>query len=187
MTARKKTRDDFWFWLSEVSVSSACFLSKELLPFSDIFLDVVDVLFMQWILFVCESIILKNTTVQTLQAIIITNYFLFLLAQLIPLLLQLTTRLQGVRALGQAGSDTGGPEDAKRQTKKQKTRRTWGERGDCIKWHSIKLNSREAKLKCIFDNHVWSSHFCRCYLSVICHTSSILVVNSSWSLQVYLL
>lgn len=60
----------------------------------------------------------------TLQAIIITNYFLFLLAQLIPLLLQLTTRLQGVRALGQTGSDTGGPEDAKRQTKKQKTRRT---------------------------------------------------------------
>ncbi|NXK46178.1 NOMO1 protein, partial [Chauna torquata] len=44
--------------------------------------------------------------------------------KLIPLLLQLTTRLQGVRALGQTGSDTGGPEDAKRQTKKQKTRRT---------------------------------------------------------------
>ncbi|NWR32378.1 NOMO1 protein, partial [Tachuris rubrigastra] len=44
--------------------------------------------------------------------------------KLIPLLLQLTTRLQGVRALGQAGSDTGGSEDAKRQTKKQKTRRT---------------------------------------------------------------
>uniref|UniRef100_A0A8C3KZE4 Prealbumin-like fold domain-containing protein n=1 Tax=Chrysolophus pictus TaxID=9089 RepID=A0A8C3KZE4_CHRPC len=44
--------------------------------------------------------------------------------KLIPLLLQLTTRLQGVRALGQAGSDAGGPEDAKRQTKKQKTRRT---------------------------------------------------------------
>ncbi|RMC17742.1 hypothetical protein DUI87_05407 [Hirundo rustica rustica] len=44
--------------------------------------------------------------------------------KLIPLLLQLTTRLQGVRALGQTGSDTGGSEDAKRQTKKQKTRRT---------------------------------------------------------------
>uniref|UniRef100_A0A8B9CN81 Prealbumin-like fold domain-containing protein n=1 Tax=Anser brachyrhynchus TaxID=132585 RepID=A0A8B9CN81_9AVES len=44
--------------------------------------------------------------------------------KLIPLLLQLTTRLQGVRALGQTGSDTGGQEDAKRQTKKQKTRRT---------------------------------------------------------------
>ncbi|NXP31979.1 NOMO1 protein, partial [Leiothrix lutea] len=44
--------------------------------------------------------------------------------KLIPLLLQLSTRLQGVRALGQAGSDTGGPEDAKRQPKKQKTRRT---------------------------------------------------------------
>ncbi|XP_021267430.1 nodal modulator 1-like [Numida meleagris] len=44
--------------------------------------------------------------------------------KLIPLLLQLTTRLQGVRALGQTGSDTGGPEDVKRQTKKQKTRRT---------------------------------------------------------------
>uniref|UniRef100_A0A8C0EAS9 NOMO2 protein n=1 Tax=Bubo bubo TaxID=30461 RepID=A0A8C0EAS9_BUBBB len=44
--------------------------------------------------------------------------------KLIPLLLQLTTRLQGVRGLGQTGSDTGGSEDAKRQTKKQKTRRT---------------------------------------------------------------
>ncbi|NXU58096.1 NOMO1 protein, partial [Turnix velox] len=44
--------------------------------------------------------------------------------KLIPILLQLTTRLQGVRALGQAGSDMGGSEDAKRQTKKQKTRRT---------------------------------------------------------------
>uniref|UniRef100_A0A8C0VKQ5 Nodal modulator 1 n=1 Tax=Cyanistes caeruleus TaxID=156563 RepID=A0A8C0VKQ5_CYACU len=44
--------------------------------------------------------------------------------KLIPLLLQLTTRLQGVRALGQTGSDQGGSEDAKRQTKKQKTRRT---------------------------------------------------------------
>ncbi|XP_009090374.1 nodal modulator 1 [Serinus canaria] len=44
--------------------------------------------------------------------------------KLIPLLLQLTARLQGVRALGQAGSDTGGSEDAKRQTKKQKMRRT---------------------------------------------------------------
>ncbi|NWI22913.1 NOMO3 protein, partial [Sula dactylatra] len=44
--------------------------------------------------------------------------------KLIPLLLQLTTRLQGVRALGQTSSDTGGSEDAKRQTKKQKTRRT---------------------------------------------------------------
>lgn len=44
--------------------------------------------------------------------------------KLIPLLLQLTTRLQGVRALGQTGSDAGGSEDAKRQTKKQKTRRT---------------------------------------------------------------
>ncbi|CAM5086897.1 unnamed protein product [Natator depressus] len=44
--------------------------------------------------------------------------------KLIPLLLQLTSRLQGVRALGQTGSDMGGPEDAKRQAKKQKTRRT---------------------------------------------------------------
>uniref|UniRef100_A0A8U7PAH0 Uncharacterized protein n=1 Tax=Corvus moneduloides TaxID=1196302 RepID=A0A8U7PAH0_CORMO len=44
--------------------------------------------------------------------------------KLIPLLLQLTARLQGVRALGQTGSDTGGSEDAKRQTKKQKARRT---------------------------------------------------------------
>ncbi|XP_054992376.1 BOS complex subunit NOMO1 [Sorex araneus] len=44
--------------------------------------------------------------------------------KLIPFLLQLTSRLQGVRALGQAASDGGGPEDAKRQAKKQKTRRT---------------------------------------------------------------
>ncbi|XP_077683739.1 BOS complex subunit NOMO1 isoform X2 [Eretmochelys imbricata] len=44
--------------------------------------------------------------------------------KLIPLLLQLTSRLQGVRVLGQTGSDMGGPEDAKRQAKKQKTRRT---------------------------------------------------------------
>uniref|UniRef100_A0A8C2Y474 Prealbumin-like fold domain-containing protein n=1 Tax=Capra hircus TaxID=9925 RepID=A0A8C2Y474_CAPHI len=44
--------------------------------------------------------------------------------KLIPLLLQLTSRLQGVRALGQTASDNSGPEDAKRQAKKQKTRRT---------------------------------------------------------------
>ncbi|XP_058013739.1 BOS complex subunit NOMO1-like [Ahaetulla prasina] len=44
--------------------------------------------------------------------------------KLIPLLLQLTSRLQGVCALGQAGADTGGLEDIKRQAKKQKTRRT---------------------------------------------------------------
>ena len=44
--------------------------------------------------------------------------------QLIPLLLQLTSRLQGVRGLGQTASDSSGPEDAKRQAKKQKTRRT---------------------------------------------------------------
>lgn len=44
--------------------------------------------------------------------------------QLIPLLLQLTSRLQGVRALGQTASDSSGSEDMKRQTKKQKTRRT---------------------------------------------------------------
>ncbi|XP_044289374.1 nodal modulator 1-like isoform X2 [Varanus komodoensis] len=44
--------------------------------------------------------------------------------KLIPLLLQLTSRLQGVRALGHAGSDGGSPEDVKRQAKKQKTRRT---------------------------------------------------------------
>ncbi|KAH0631887.1 hypothetical protein JD844_019781 [Phrynosoma platyrhinos] len=44
--------------------------------------------------------------------------------KLIPLLLQLTSRLQGVRALGQTGSDTGGLEDVKRQAKKQKMRRT---------------------------------------------------------------
>ncbi|XP_063790451.1 BOS complex subunit NOMO3-like [Pseudophryne corroboree] len=44
--------------------------------------------------------------------------------KLVPLLLQLTSRLQGVRALGQTGVDTGNPEDAKRLQKRQKTRRT---------------------------------------------------------------
>ncbi|KAM9305783.1 BOS complex subunit NOMO3-like [Gastrophryne carolinensis] len=44
--------------------------------------------------------------------------------KLIPLLLQLTSRLQGVRALGQTGADNGNPEDAKRLQKRQKTRRT---------------------------------------------------------------
>ncbi|CAI5792165.1 nodal modulator 1-like [Podarcis lilfordi] len=44
--------------------------------------------------------------------------------KLIPLLLQLTSRLQGVRTLGQAGSDAGSLEDMKRQAKKQKMRRT---------------------------------------------------------------
>lgn len=44
--------------------------------------------------------------------------------KLIPLLLQFTSRLQGVRSLGQAGSDASGLEDMKRQAKKQKMRRT---------------------------------------------------------------
>ncbi|XP_068100865.1 BOS complex subunit NOMO1-like [Hyperolius riggenbachi] len=44
--------------------------------------------------------------------------------KLIPLLLQLTSRLQGVRGLGQTGADNGNPEDAKRLQKRQKTRRT---------------------------------------------------------------
>ncbi|XP_030066871.1 nodal modulator 1 [Microcaecilia unicolor] len=44
--------------------------------------------------------------------------------KIIPLLLQLTSQLQGVRALGQAGSDASGSEDAKRLAKRQKTRRT---------------------------------------------------------------
>ncbi|XP_053328290.1 nodal modulator 1-like [Spea bombifrons] len=44
--------------------------------------------------------------------------------KLIPLLLQLTSRLQGVRSLGQTGTDNGSPEDAKRLPKRQKTRRT---------------------------------------------------------------
>ncbi|XP_018425571.1 PREDICTED: nodal modulator 3-like [Nanorana parkeri] len=44
--------------------------------------------------------------------------------KLMPLLLHLTSRLQGVRALGQTVADTGNPEDAKRLQKRQKTRRT---------------------------------------------------------------
>ncbi|KAG8145597.1 putative Nodal modulator 1 protein [Naja naja] len=57
--------------------------------------------------------------------------------KLIPLLLQLTSRLQGVCALGQAGADTGGLEDIKRQAKKQKTRRT--------KMSSCELNVEETE------------------------------------------
>ncbi|XP_064415226.1 BOS complex subunit NOMO3 isoform X2 [Latimeria chalumnae] len=44
--------------------------------------------------------------------------------KLIPLLLQLTSRLQGVYALGHTGSDAGGPEDSRRQMRKQKAKRT---------------------------------------------------------------
>ncbi|XP_077172101.1 nodal modulator 1 [Paroedura picta] len=44
--------------------------------------------------------------------------------KLIPLLLQLTSHLQGVRALGQASSEASSLEDLKRQAKKQKMRRT---------------------------------------------------------------
>ncbi|KAG8432961.1 hypothetical protein GDO86_017286 [Hymenochirus boettgeri] len=44
--------------------------------------------------------------------------------KLIPLLLQLTSRLQVVRSLGQTGSDNGNAEDLKRLQKRQKTRRT---------------------------------------------------------------
>lgn len=44
--------------------------------------------------------------------------------KLVPLLLQMTSRLQGVCALGQTGADTANPEDAKRLQKRQKTRRT---------------------------------------------------------------
>ncbi|ETE61234.1 Nodal modulator 1 [Ophiophagus hannah] len=57
--------------------------------------------------------------------------------KLIPLLLQLTSRLQGVCALGQAGADTGGLEDIKRQAKKQKMRRT--------KMGSCELNVEETE------------------------------------------
>ncbi|XP_041433909.1 nodal modulator 3 [Xenopus laevis] len=44
--------------------------------------------------------------------------------KLIPLILQLTSQLQGVRAIGQTSSDNGSPEDAKRLQKRPKNRRT---------------------------------------------------------------
>lgn len=44
--------------------------------------------------------------------------------KLLPLLFQLTNRLQGVRGLGQTSSDSGSAEEAKRLAKRQKTRRT---------------------------------------------------------------
>ncbi|XP_066546008.1 BOS complex subunit NOMO1 [Amia ocellicauda] len=44
--------------------------------------------------------------------------------KVIPLLLQLASRAQGVRGLSQAGGDSAALEDAKRQAKRQKTRRT---------------------------------------------------------------
>ncbi|XP_007891916.2 nodal modulator 1 [Callorhinchus milii] len=43
--------------------------------------------------------------------------------KLIPLLMQLTNHLQGVRALSQSGTDGANPEEAKRPAKRQKTRR----------------------------------------------------------------
>uniref|UniRef100_A0A8C8C9B5 Nodal modulator n=1 Tax=Oncorhynchus tshawytscha TaxID=74940 RepID=A0A8C8C9B5_ONCTS len=44
--------------------------------------------------------------------------------KVIPLLLQLVSRLQGVRSLSQAGVDNAALDEAKRQAKRQKTRRT---------------------------------------------------------------
>ncbi|XP_069503150.1 BOS complex subunit NOMO1-like [Ambystoma mexicanum] len=44
--------------------------------------------------------------------------------KVLPLLFQLTNRLQGVRSLGQTGSDVGSAEEAKRLAKRQKLRRT---------------------------------------------------------------
>ncbi|KAG9337622.1 hypothetical protein JZ751_028379 [Albula glossodonta] len=44
--------------------------------------------------------------------------------KVIPLLLQLVSRIQGVRGLAQAGGDVSALDDAKRQAKRQKTRRT---------------------------------------------------------------
>uniref|UniRef100_A0A8C8JIX6 Prealbumin-like fold domain-containing protein n=1 Tax=Oncorhynchus tshawytscha TaxID=74940 RepID=A0A8C8JIX6_ONCTS len=44
--------------------------------------------------------------------------------KVIPLLLQLVSRLQGVRSLSQAGGDNAALDEAKRQAKRQKTRRT---------------------------------------------------------------
>lgn len=45
-------------------------------------------------------------------------------AQVIPLLLQAASRIQGVRTMAQASGDGAALEDAKRQAKRQKARRT---------------------------------------------------------------
>lgn len=44
--------------------------------------------------------------------------------QVIPLLLQVASRIQGVRTMAQASGDGAALEDAKRQAKRQKARRT---------------------------------------------------------------
>lgn len=44
--------------------------------------------------------------------------------QVIPLLLQLVNRIQGVRSIAQAGGDSAALDEAKRQAKRQKARRT---------------------------------------------------------------
>ena len=46
------------------------------------------------------------------------------LLQVIPLLLQLVNRVQGVRSMAAAGGDGAAMDEAKRQAKRQKTRRT---------------------------------------------------------------
>lgn len=111
---------------------------------------------------------LRSVCVPSSPAIVTVFCFPFL-PQVIPLLLQLTSRLQGVRALGQTGSDTSGPEDAKRQTKKQKMRRTWGERNSCPKWHICPAGAQGVletrPLDCSFDRKMWTLQFYCCFMS----------------------
>lgn len=52
------------------------------------------------------------------------KYLLLTLSQVIPLLLLLVNRIQGVRSMAQASSDSAALDEAKRQAKRQKARRT---------------------------------------------------------------
>ena len=46
------------------------------------------------------------------------------LSQVIPLLLQFVNRIQGVRSMSQASAESAALDEAKRQAKRQKARRT---------------------------------------------------------------
>lgn len=55
-----------------------------------------------------------------------SNTFCCAVLQVIPLLLQLVNRIQGVRSMAQASGDSAALDEAKRLAKRQKARRTWG-------------------------------------------------------------
>nr|XP_020828069.1 nodal modulator 2 isoform X4 [Phascolarctos cinereus] len=62
--------------------------------------------------------------------------------KLIPLLLQLSSRLQGVRALGQTASDIGAPEDVKRQSTDESLGHS-GNRKEPLLWREISKDQLE--------------------------------------------